>query len=240
MNITSEIIPDSARMLIVEKLQPIAKPKYYYPNENEVREIIDLDEKKINASDLQRKETEKEAEIRKIIEATGKFDLLDSIQFANRKSYSTAVQCKDKSFHFLPYKFDSSFEQDFLKESLKDKYLKDCNLEVFFNGEKDITDFRINCYTDKKTQIRKYTPDFLIIQRKEEKIHKILIVETKGKAFAVQEDFLLRRKFVETEFLKINNEKFNYKKFDYLYLEGEMDDNNIVNFYNKITEFFCD
>ncbi|HEY0428419.1 MAG TPA: DEAD/DEAH box helicase family protein [Pyrinomonadaceae bacterium] len=236
----SEIIRQDAQMLLVEKLQSIPKPKYFYPSEKETKEILELDEKGTNTEELQREESEKEAEIRKILEATGKFDLLDSIKFADKKSYSAAVQCKDKSFHFLPYKFDSSFEQDFLKESLKDKYLKDCNLEVYFNGEKDITDFRIYCYTEKRKPVGRYTPDFLIIQRKNGEIHRVLIVETKGKAFAVQEDFKLRRKYVETEFLKLNNEKFKYEKFDYLYLEGEMDNDNTVNFYNKIKAFFCD
>lgn len=154
--------------------------------------------------------------------------------------FSPAVKCKDKSFHFLPYKFDSSFELEFLKTSLEDKFLKDCNLEVYFNGERDITDFRILCYTDKKKYVGKYTPDFLVIQRKAGKIHRVLIVETKGAGFAEQQEFKLRRKYVESEFLRMNNEKFKYDRFDYLYLEGSMDQGNIVKLNSKIKAFFCD
>ncbi len=236
VEIKSEIIPDSAKMLIVEKLREIAKPRYYYPSEAETQEIIDLDASRLTVEEKRRQQKEAFEKALEILKSQD----LESFKPNIPEDFTPAVQAKDKSFHFLPYKFDSSFELIFLKESLKDKYLKDCNLEVYFNGEKDITDFRINCYTDKRKPIGRYTPDFLIVQRgKDNLIHRVLIVETKGEAFAVQEDFKLRRKYVETDFLRINNEKFNYQKFDYLYLEGEMDQNNIVKLNAKLKEFFC-
>ena len=84
-----------------------------------------------------------------------------------------------------------------------------------------------------------YTPDFLVIKRKDERIYKILIVETKGSGFAAQPEFLSRRNFIENEFLKINNEKFGYRRFDYLYLEDSARmDNNLGLFKKKIETFF--
>ena len=71
------------------------------------------------------------------------------------------------------------------------------------------------------------------------KIFRVLIVETKGSGYAEQKAFILRRKFIETEFLKINNEAFNYNKFDYLYLtDADTFDDNLVKFNARLKEFF--
>ena len=84
-----------------------------------------------------------------------------------------------------------------------------------------------------------YTPDFLILQRRDGKIHKALIVETKGKIYANDPTFQDKRAFVESEFLRQNNAAFGYERFEYLYLEDTMSDNErIVNTHEKIREFF--
>ena len=67
-----------------------------------------------------------------------------------------------------------------------------------------------------------YTPDFLIVKRKEGKIYKIIIVETKGGIYAKKPEFVDKKRFVETVFLKINNEAFGYERFSYLYLEDAL------------------
>ena len=110
----------------------------------------------------------------------------------------------------MPYRVDSAFESKFLAEVLTLQSVKDNKLEVYYNGDGQFTEFRIDCYkqNDKKQwgYIGKYTPDFLIIKRDgKDKIHKALIVETKGEIYATDEKFKSRKAFVESEFLKATN-----------------------------------
>ena len=90
------------------------------------------------------------------------------------------------------------------------------NLEIYFNGYKNgnLNSFYI------KTPRGIYTPDFLIIKRKDNKkykkniknakIEKILIMETKGGIF--NNDFKQKENFVKNEFIK-HNPNFRYKCF---------------------------
>lgn len=236
----SEIIPQSANMLIVESLQAIAKSTKLYPTLEEIEQILKFDKDNKDVAAVEEENEKLGKQFLEFLETQGKADLFDAAQFQPKESYSSAVINKNRTFHFLPYKFDSGLERTIFEESLKDSYLKDCNLEIYFNGEKDITDFRILCYTDKKQYVGRYTPDFLIIQRKDKKIYRALIVETKGSGFAEQTAFKLRRKFVETEFLKMNNDKFGYKKFEYLYLtDADTLPDNLVKLNTKLKDFFC-
>jgi FMN-dependent NADH-azoreductase len=60
-----------------------------------------------------------------------------------------------------------------------------------------------------------------LLNRNEEKqIDKVIIIETKGEGFAAK--FADKRKFMETEFVKKNNEKFGYQRFEFLYLEDTL------------------
>lgn len=233
----SEVIPDSAKMLIVEKLQSITKSAKIYPSETDVKEILEIDREGLNIEERQAKVNADFEKLLEMVKAQG----LENLIQQKPNELPSAVLNKDRTFHFLPYKFDSGFEKTILEETLKDSFLKDCNLEIYFNGEKDITDFRINCYTANKKPVGKYTPDFLVIQRKEGIIHRILIIETKGSGFAEQSAFNFRRKFVEDQFLKMNNDKFGYQKFDYLYLtDADTLPDNLVKLNKKLKEFFCD
>lgn len=84
-----------------------------------------------------------------------------------------------------------------------------------------------------------YTPDFLIIQRKDGKIHKLIIVETKGSGYAAT--FEDKRKFMETLFLQKNNEKFGYERFAYLYLEDSIpEEDRIFKTIETVKEFFTE
>ena len=84
-----------------------------------------------------------------------------------------------------------------------------------------------------------YTPDFLIIQRREGKIHKAIIVETKGGIYANDPTFKDKRAFMETEFLRGNNAAFGYDRFEYLYLEDTLSESECINtVHQKITTFF--
>jgi hypothetical protein len=118
------------------------------------------------------------------------------------------------SFNYIPYKMDSGFEQNALAEMLKLAELK--NLEVYFNGYKDekLQSFWI------QTPRGRYTPDFLILKRNENKkykkgqiipIEKAIIIETKGKPY-YNDEFRAKEKFVKEEFLK-HNRHFKYHCF---------------------------
>lgn len=105
-----------------------------------------------------------------------------------------------------------------------------------------MTEFKIKCYknsNDKWSYVGIYTPDFLIIKRKDGKIHRAIIVETKGDIYKNDPTFKDKRTFMETEFAKKNNEAFGYERFDYLYLEDSLPDNDrIILTHKRIKEFF--
>ena len=105
-----------------------------------------------------------------------------------------------------------------------------------------MTEFRIKCYKQIGSRwqyIGVYTPDYLILQRKEGRIHKVIIVETKGEIYANKAIFKEKRLFTETEFLRQNNKAFGYARFEYLYLEDTLSEHDrIVLTLKKITEFF--
>ena len=154
----------------------------------------------------------------------------------------TSEPNKDRSYHYLPYHVDSDFESVFLNEVLTQQCIHEHDLEVYYNGDGQFTEFRIDCFKKNAHNqwkfIGRYTPDFLIIKRKDKKIHKVLIVETKGALYAQDEAFRDRRAFVEGQFLKQNEEKFGYRRFDYLYLEDSLSDSERINKTNDIINKF--
>lgn len=248
--IKSEVIPYNAQMLIVEKLSQIPNNNLLYPDKEETHRIRSMDEKNIEPIEPSEEDLRKSYEVMKQeLEKQGfgafaiNYTLEDHIK---KNSLTLSISAKNRTFHYLPYNFwQSKFELQFLKEALTLKELKERNLEIYYNGERDLTDFRILCFAingNNYQRVGYYTPDFLIIKRNDEnEIHKVLIVETKGSGYAEQTTFKLRKKFIETEFLKMNNEKFRYKKFDYLYLpDNEKLDDNLAKLNNTIVEFFKD
>ena len=102
--------------------------------------------------------------------------------------------------------------------------IKGKKLEAYFNGDDNLTNFKIDCYKRKGhgwQYIGKYVPDFLLLSRDADGgIHKIIIIETKGEVYA--DKFADRRKFMETEFVSRNNESFGYDRFRFLYLEDTL------------------
>ncbi len=232
---SEEVVPTSAGLLIVENLTAIAIPKNYLPSKEETAQIISLDESGGNIDEIENKLKEIFDRQQKELEGFGAF----AERPPDFKGISAVVKAKERTFHYLPYKFDSGFEKAFLSMALSLNTIKDKNLEVYFNGDRNVTNFRIECFTKNRNRIGLYTPDFLIIERKKKMIHRILILETKGSGFADQKEFVARREFVETEFLKINNERSKYKRFDYLYLsDADRDADNLLKLNTKITEFF--
>ena len=228
-----ELIPEESSLLNIANFQPVIhtdEPKEYFPEQSVVENIILDDKGKF------RVKPEIETTIQ-VLEETGNHEMAESF----RRQHSSHPQ-KDRSFHYLPYHTDSDFEQEFLQEVLTFDDLSARGLEVYYNGDKSMTDFKIKCYKtvgDKWQYIGMYTPDFLIIQRRDGKIHKALIVETKGKIYANDPTFKDKRAFMDAEFVRQNNAKFGYARFDYLYLEDSIEaSERLVLTHEKIKEFF--
>lgn len=161
---------------------------------------------------------------------------------ATLRAQSSSHTNKDRSFHYLPYRTDSGFEQTFLKEVLSFDEIENLGLEVYYNGDRAMTEFKIKCYKKNRSKwsyVGIYTPDFLIIKRKDGKIHKIIVVETKGEIYAKDPMFKDKKTFMETEFSKQNNKAFGYERFDYLYLEDTQPEKDRLTItHDKICEFF--
>jgi len=233
-----EIIPKEANLLIVDNLKAVEQNKNIFPEEEVSKQILAFDD-----NPLTKKEFEEERNAKMIALITdGKAEEAVKI---GQQIIHPIIEHKDKSFHLLPYNFDSGFELDVLNKTLQLKDFKEKNLEIYFNGERGLTEFVINCFAKKGKNwqnVGKYTTDFLILNRtKENKIHKALIIETKGEGFANDQSFIKKKNFVETDFLAQNNEKFGYQKFDFIYLEDSDSLNtNVGKLNSKINSFFND
>ncbi len=245
LSVKSEIIPASASLLVIEKLAPVESHDKLYPSTNDVQDILNADKTGKDVAALQREIEEARQKIQAFIASLPNPDLitLAGLDTPTTKSFTKAVVGKDKTFHYLPYDFSQSrFEMKFLQELLALGAFLDAGLEVYYNGTRHLTEFRIVCFERKNNRWHRigwYTPDFIVIKRNAEAIHKILIVETKGSGFSEQTAFKARRHFVESEFLKMNNDKFGYQRFDYLYLPDDTPmDANLASFQSKITSFF--
>lgn len=228
-----ELIPETANLLNIANFTSTVqtdKPQDYYPDAKTVENIILDDKGKLKVDP-------KVQQLIELAKATGNTDFAETL----RKQNSSHPQ-KDRSFHYLPYRTDSSFEQTFLSEVLGFDDIASLGLEVYYNGDRSMTEFKIKCYKNAKgkwSYVGLYTPDFLIIKRKEGKIHKAIIVETKGDIYKNDPAFKDKRTFMETEFAKKNNEAFGYNRFDYLYLEDTLSESDrILTTHNKICEFF--
>lgn len=228
-----ELIPSEASLLNIANFQATVQtdaPTEYFPQQNIVENIVldDMGKLKIDP---------RTAKMIALAEETGNTAISDMLL----KQNSSHPQ-KDRSFHYLPYHTDSRFEQDFLQDVLTLKEMEDMGLEIYYNGDRALTEFKIRCYksgSDKWQYIGMYTPDFLILKRKSGKIHKAIIVETKGQIYANDPTFKDKRQFMETEFIRQNNSKVGYKRFNYLYFEDTLPENDrIIQTHSAVCEFF--
>ncbi|TGL13467.1 DEAD/DEAH box helicase family protein [Leptospira levettii] len=240
LKVTEETISKEVDLLLAGRLKPIFESPGLFPDSIEQEAILDLDrEKSTIAEEISALEA-----LREKLKKEGKTTSQIQRQVAPNPDYSSAVHSKDRTLHYLPYNFQqSNFEKEFLVEALGLSHLQD--LEFYYNGEKYLTEFRVDCYerqtvSSRWKKVGLYTPDFLVLKREKGEIHKVLIVETKGSGFAEQSTFIKRRNFVENEFLRLNNEKFGYERFSYLYLSDDatMDD-NLGKLTTKAKEFFA-
>ena len=228
-----ELIPETANLLNIANFTSTVqtdKPQDYYPDAKTVENIILDDKGKLKV------DPKMEMTIQ-YLEESGNTVLAETLRKQN-----TSHPQKNRSFHYLPYRTDSAFEQTFLSEVLGLDDIASLGLEVYYNGDRAMTEFKIKCYKNtsgKWSYVGLYTPDFLIIKRKDGKIHKAIIVETKGDIYKNDPVFKDKRAFMENEFSKKNNEAFGYNRFDYLYLEDTLSESDrILTTHNKICEFF--
>jgi len=143
----------------------------------------------------------------------------------------------DISFNYIPYKMDSDFERNALLDLLKENELK--SIEVYYNGYQN-NNLR---YFWIKTDYGTYTPDFLVIKRKDGRkykkhddkgnIEKVLIIETKGKIY-YNDEFKNKEKFVKEIFLKHN------PKFGYICLVDEEGKNNFYKHLKEVKQLIKD
>ena len=210
--VREEVLPCQASLLQIEKLtSPVDDDGRFYPAQEEVHKIKEWDDNP--------PKTEITEEVQK---------LLDQLKALGQDVSKLMPQQdphpeRNQTYHYLPYRFDSSLEKIYFSTEIL-PLIKDKNLEIYFNGDDTLTEFKINCYNKVGNQwhyIGKYVPDFLLLSRNaENQIDKVIIIETKGEGYAAK--FADRRKFMETEFVKKNNEKFGYRRFEFLYLEDTL------------------
>jgi type III restriction enzyme len=246
----TEVIPKHAELLIAERLTDVEKNPKLFPNDADTAKILELDSKN-ESLEVDMSEVEKAYQlVKQTLEAQGMGNMVMSYDsFKAGKEYSPVVKSKNHSFHYLPYNFggsgSSGFEIETLQKALQLSDFKNKQLEIYYNGERGLTEFVINCFAKEGKywkNIGRYTTDFLIIKRTEkEKIHKALLIETKAALYAEDKVFQKKKNYIETEFLKLNQEKFGYQRFDFLYLEDSKNiAANITKLNNKINNFFND
>lgn len=212
-SVKEEIVPCEANLLQIERLvSPVSvqDDKPFFPSQEDVRTIVDWD------ANAQNKVLSPEE--------------LALIEKMKKMGYPIPEPTdphpeREQTYHYLPYRFDSGLERQFFKDSVL-PILKSyqSQLEIYFNGDDTLTDFKIDCYKQTNREWRyigKYVPDFLLLKRNEDgSIHRIIIIETKGEGFAAK--FADRQQFMETEFIRKNNECFGYERFRFLYLEDTL------------------
>lgn len=237
IEVKEEVIPETAELLQIKNFKSaieVNDTSKYFPNQEQVLKIIDADKGKkcLRAAiqttiDTLKTLGNQEQTIQALLDSPDSYESTDS-------------NINDKTYHYLPYRFDSSFEIGYFSDSLQ-AIIRDKQLEFYFNGDDNLTDFKIRCYKKSGKNwglLGNYTPDFLVISRDDQgAIKQILIIETKGEGFAAK--FAERRQFMEEEFVKLNNERFGYNRFSFLYIEdtmtpAEQDERTI----NAINQFF--
>ena len=236
MSFKKEEVPESSKILSITNIPDIEleNKELQYPNDEITKKILDRDlGKKVNLEELTKEE---------ILELAKTNPELFSSS-VKKDDEPVELAKKNRTFHYIPYVFSQSgYEKEFLEAVLPLGILDSNNLEIYYNGDRNIASFRIECFKTENRIVKNvgmYTPDFLIIRRnKDNKIDKVLIVETKGKGYIDQEEFKDRREYVENEFIKFNNKKFGYKKFDYLLVEDGLEKDDIKRVVNsKLHEF---
>ena len=240
-----ETVPETARLLRVEGLiSPIevstdAVPSFV-PEQRECQNIVDADKGGVAPGAAIAKIE------RQLADAKADGDADDIAFFRAKLDKAKAGRgVKDRTFHYLPYQTDSTFERKFFEEALRRAELTERDLEIYYNGDASLTEFRIRCYRRLSaaeggtwTSVGQYTPDVLVLHRDKDTntIDACLIVETKGKLYACDPAFQHRRAFAAGDFLHLNAPHPGVPRFQYLYLEETTDWQH--QFIDAIKKFF--
>ncbi|MBN1811796.1 MAG: DEAD/DEAH box helicase family protein [Anaerolineae bacterium] len=240
LNTRQEVVPKKAELLLAAKLDAVTQHDKLYPNAQDAALILKADASGATVAQIE----QQREEMLKAARAMAASSLLGDMMVPQAPPISLAVRSKDKTFHYLPYDFrQSGFELGFLQKCLTLDVFQDRRLEIYYNGERGLTEFVIECFANVNgfwRRLGKYTTDFLIIQRDEQRaIHKVLLVETKGAIYANDPTFLKKKGFVETEFLRLNRDKFGYDRFEFLFLRDEdPEETNVALLSAKVEAFF--
>jgi hypothetical protein len=233
--------------VVVEKLKSIAVSDKLYPDKGQCESILHNDQTGVVANN-DYAAAKAALDVQKELFASLGVKLPD-LDEASYQQQSLPVQRAKQSFHYLPYDFSQSgFEKTFIQQALSLGVVQTKGLEVYYNGDRAVTDFSIECFENKGNigwkRVGKYTPDFLIVQRDASRQHlrKVLIVETKGEGFAAQPSFQKRKAFVESWFLSQHEQaQAHFPAFEYLFIQ---DDEPEAHFLSKleheITLFFAE
>lgn len=227
--VKEEVVPEKAALLQIEKLiSPIEDFGRFYPSQQEVQDIKKWDERP--------PQEELSPEVQKLI------DQLSALgqDVSALKPQKDPHPERKQTYHYLPYRFDSGLEIEYFSKEIL-PLINGKPLELYFNGDDTLTEFKINCYKKNGAQWRyigKYVPDFLLLSRTADNlIDKVIIIETKGEGFAAK--FADKQEFMQSEFIQKNNEKFGYSRFEFLYLEDTLTaEQRRQKTLQKINEFF--
>ena len=134
LKILREEIPENASILSITELPTIKckDKKLQYPSDIVTEKILDKDKgnKDINLDELSKEE------LLKLLKTP---EYLNSLSDEDVKELRT----KDKTFHYIPYVFtQSSFEKEILEKILSMGNFISDNLEVYYNGDRNIASFR--------------------------------------------------------------------------------------------------
>lgn len=169
-SVKEEIVPCEASLLQIERLVSpvfVQDDKPFFPSQEDVKTIVDWD------ANAQNKVLSPEE--------------LALIEKMKKMGYPMPEPTdpypeRGQTYHYLPYRFDSGLEREFFKDSVL-PILKSyqSQLEIYFNGDDTLTDFKIDCYKQTGREWRyigKYVPDFLLLKRNEDgSIHRIIIID---------------------------------------------------------------
>jgi len=232
-----EVIHQNASLLLASKLTPVSE-KNAYPSEQDAQTILQADKQGKTGEQLEKDHKQIAETIRQQYANLN----LPGLANISVSALSLPVRWKERTLHYVPYSFaQSKLEMDFLIACLQLQDFQQKNLEIYYNGEQGLTEFVIVCYQKIGNfwkRLGEYVPDFLILQRDQNaNPYRVLIVETKGTGF--EERFKLRRIYIESDFLRLNKDKFGYNRFDFLYIrESDNPTERLAKLAAKINAFF--
>lgn len=231
----------STNWLIAEDINknPTNLDKIYPKNIDFINKIADYDKLKTAVDEITTTEDNKIKQLettQKTLASNAVLTAQIGEEIAKIKTSLLPIKYKDRSFHYIPYQMDSSFESLMLDSIFQLRAFQDNQLEVYFNGERFLSTFKIKIYKKINGEWKliqdQYTPDFVIIQRKGKKIAKTLIIETKGTIYAG--NYADIKQFMENTFVELNA-----NAFDYLYLEDGRDVSyHLQSITDKINTYF--